>query len=122
MDAIVPNADSVVEQIDSGALTPRTHKVVRELHRHMPLNEAVQQWILSAFDGGEQSTHGEALGDQLWTLMENAPVDQQGGLRLSNCLARPDEAVDWQLAEYLVLRAREQKLPEQQIIAAFHAH
>lgn len=88
----------------------------------MPLNEAVQQKILSVFDGREQSTNDEVLGNQLWALMKNTPVDQQSGLRLSNCLVRPDEPVDWQLAEYLVLWAREQKLSEQQIIDAFHAH
>lgn len=120
MDATGANADTVVEKIDKGALAPRTHKVVRELHRHMPLTEAVQQRALSIFDRGEQSKHGEELVGELWALMANEPIDRQSGLRLTNCLARPDEAVDWQLAEYLVLWAREQRLSEQQIIDAFH--
>lgn len=103
MDAIAPNADSVVEQIDRGVLTPRTHKVVRELHRHMPLKEALQRTILSIFDEGEQCSRGEALSNKIWALIDDVPADQQSGLRLSNCLTRPDEAVDWQLTEYLVL-------------------
>lgn len=50
------NADTVVEEIDEGTLRPRTHKVVRALHRHMRLAEAVQQRALEAFDRGEQNT------------------------------------------------------------------
>jgi hypothetical protein len=122
MDANGSNADTIVELIDNGVLAPRTHKVVRELHRHMALNEALQQRTLGLFDRGEQSKLREELIGELAAAIESAPVDQRSGLRLTNCLAKPDEAVDWQLAEYLVLWAREQNLSEQKIIDAFHAH
>ncbi len=57
----------------------------------------------------------------MWADMHSLAVDQQSGLRLSNCLVRPDEAVDWHLAEYIILWARQQGLSEQQIIEAFHS-
>lgn len=114
------NADTIIEEIDKGTLRPRTHKVVRAFHRHMHLAETVQQRALEAFDHGAQNARGAALQDEIWAIMEALPIDQQGGLRLSNCLARPDEAVDWHLAEYLTLWARQQGLSERQIIDAFH--
>lgn len=114
------NADTVVEEIDEGTLRPRTHKVVRALHRHMRLAEAVQQRALEAFDRGEQNTQGLALQEEMWAMMKPLPIDQQSGLRLSNCLARPDEEVDWHLAGYLTLWARQQGITERQIVDAFH--
>ena len=53
--------------------------------------------------------------------MHPLAVDQQSGLRLSNCLVRPDETVASRLAEYLILWARQQGLSEQQIIEAFQS-
>lgn len=53
-------------------------------------------------------------------MMKPLPIDQQSGLRLSNCLARPDEEVDWHLAGYLTLWARQQGITERQIVDAFH--
>ncbi|MCJ2184525.1 hypothetical protein MTR62_17775 [Novosphingobium sp. 1949] len=114
------NADTVVDEIHEGTLRPRTHKVVRALHWHMRLVETVQQRALVAFDRGEQNTQGLALQSEMWAMMKPLPIDQQSGLRLSNCLARPDEEVDWHLAEYLTLWARQQGISEQQIIDAFH--
>lgn len=121
MDATGANAD-MVAKIDDGVLAPRSQKVVRALHRYMRLSEAVQQRAVSIYDRGEQGKYGEELAGELWALIKSAPADQQSGLRLTSLLISPDEAVDWQLAEYLVLWAREQKLSEQQIMDAFHAH
>jgi len=114
------NADTIIGEIDEGALRPTTHRVVRALHQHMLLEAAVQRRALDAFDRDEQDAHGVSLQHEMWAMIMTLPVDQQSGLRLSNCLARPDEVVDWYLAEYLVLWARQQGLSEQQIIDAFH--
>ncbi len=86
----------------------------------MRLHAEIQRRALDTFDRGEQSSRGAEVAQELWAAMRSLPVDQQSGLRLSNCLAKPDEAVDWHLAEYLIMWARQQGLSEQQIIEAFY--
>ncbi|WP_221234911.1 hypothetical protein [Sphingomonas aerophila] len=115
------DADTIIAEIDAGAIRPTTHKVVRALHRHMQLQAEIQRRALDTFDRGEQSSRGAEVAQEMWAAMHPLAVDQQSGLRLSNCLVRPDEAVDWHLAEYLILWARQQGLSEQQIIEAFYS-
>jgi hypothetical protein len=114
------NAETIIEKIDGNVLRPTTHLVVRALHQHMRLDAAVQQRTLGTFDRDEQHLQGAELQREIWTIIEALPINQQSGLRLSNCLARPDELIDGHLAEYLMLWARQQGLTEQQIIDAFH--
>lgn len=115
------DADTIIAEIDEGAIRPTTHKVVRALHRHMQSHAEIQRRALETFDRGEQSSRGTKVAQKMWAEMHSLAVDQQSGLRLSNCLVRSDEAVDWHLAEYIILWARQQGLSEQQIIEAFHS-
>jgi len=121
MTAEAASADTIVDEIDAGMLDPTTHVVVRAFHRHMRLELEVQQDALTAYDRGDPPADRVPLQEKIWAAMTLCPVAWQSGLRLSNCLVRPDEAVDWHLAEYLILWAREQGLSERQIIDAFHA-
>jgi hypothetical protein len=111
----------VIGAIDAGQLRPMTLAVVRELHRHMFLDDKLQSDALAAIDRGDQPSAMEALQSAMWAKMMSLGASQQSGLRLSCCLTRPDTVIDWELGEYLILWARQQKLSEEQIIAAFFA-
>ncbi len=111
----------VIGAIEAGQLCPMMLAVVRELHRHMFLDDKLQSDALAAFDRGDQPSAMEALQSAIWAKMMSLDADQQSGLRLSCCLTRPDTVIDWELAEYLILWGRQQGLSEEQIIAAFFA-
>lgn len=115
------NADVLIDEIDAGRLQPMTLAVVREMHRHMPLDDSLQINALAAFDRGDSPADMTALQTQMWAKIMSLGAAEQSGLRLSNCLTRPNVMVDWELGEYLILWARQQGLSEQQIIVAFHA-
>ena len=114
------NADVVIDEIDAGRLQPMTLAVVRELHRHMRLDDTLQMAALAAFDRGDQPDEMAALQGQIWAKIMSLDAAEQSGLRLSNCLTRPDVMIDWELGEYLILWARQQGVSEQRIIAAFY--
>ncbi|QHD69244.1 hypothetical protein GS397_20775 [Sphingobium yanoikuyae] len=114
------NADSLIEEIDSGTIAPRTWPVIRALHRHMSQISPLQRNILVAFDRGDSPDSMAPLRDMLWASIRSQSPDEQGCLRLSVGLTRDDEPIDAYLAEFLIQWAREQKLTEQQIIDAFH--
>ncbi|WP_313395486.1 hypothetical protein [Sphingobium yanoikuyae] len=114
------NADSLIEEIDSGTIAPRTWPVIRALHRHMPLISPLQRNILVAFDRRDSPDSMAPLRDMLWASIQSHPPDEQGYLRLSVGLTRDDEPIDAYLAEFLIQWAREQDLTERQIIDAFH--
>ena len=99
-----------------------TRRVVRALHDHMHLDDPLQAEAVSAFDRGAQPFKISEISTLFWTKIDRLGVAEQSGLRLSNCLTRPDAAVDWELAEYLILWARQQGLSEQQIIRAFRVY
>jgi len=120
MVAEATNADVVIDEIDAGRLRPMALAVVRELHRHMHLDDPLQIAALTAFDRGDQPADMAELQSQMWTKVMSLDPAEQSGLRLSNCLTRPNEMIDWELGEYLILWARQQGLSEQRIIAAFH--
>ena len=56
----------------------------------------------------------------LWEKINSLDVESQGGLRLLVALTRPNEVIDWYLAEFMILWARQQGVAEHQIIDAFH--
>ncbi|WP_448537488.1 hypothetical protein [Sphingobium yanoikuyae] len=113
-------ADSIIEEIDAGSIHPTTHLVVRALHEHINLADDLQREALAAFDRGDQSADTD-LQSAMWTKIRELAVEDQSGMRLSICLTRPNEAIDWYLAEYIIGWAREQGVEERQIIDAFHA-
>ena len=121
MTPAIVNADTVIDEIEAGTLRPTTHAVIRVMHQHMRLEDRLQEDVLASFDRGLQPVDMAVFRSEMWAKIDALRPAEQSGLRLSNCLTRPDEAVDWHLAEYLVLWARQQGLSEQQIFDAFHA-
>ncbi|WP_067738512.1 hypothetical protein [Novosphingobium naphthalenivorans] len=114
------NADNIIEEIDAGCLQPALQKVVRVFHQFIRIEDELQGKALAAFDRGETPEELALLQRQIWAKIDKLDPAQQSGLRLSICLTGPDGPVDWHLAEYLILWARQQGLSEQQIIDAFH--
>lgn len=115
------NADVVIDEIDASRLQPTMLSVVRELHRHMRLDDTLQIDALTAFDRGDSPADMTTLQSRMWRKIMSLDAAEQSGLRLSCCLTRPDVMIDWELGEYLILWARQQGVSEQLIIAAFHA-
>jgi hypothetical protein len=115
------NADVLIDEIDAGRLKPMTLAVVRDMHRHMLLDDPLKIEALAAFDRGDPPADMTALQSQMLAKIMSLGAEEQSGLRLSSCLMRPNATVDWELGEYLILWARQQGLTEQQIIMAFHA-
>ena len=115
------NADALIDEIDAGRLQHMKLAVIRDLHRHMLLDDPLQIDALAAFDRGDPAADMTALQSQFWAKIMSLGAEEQSGFRLSWCLRRSDVAVDWQLGEYLILWARQQGLTEQQIVMAFHA-
>ncbi|WP_395391023.1 hypothetical protein WBP07_10675 [Novosphingobium sp. BL-8A] len=115
------NADDVIEEIVSGQLRPRSHSVARALHQFLQIEDAMQREALTAIDRGAGPAELAALQRRIWGKIDKLKPAEQSGLRLSICLIRPDAPVDWELAEYLILWARQQGLSEQNIIDALHA-
>jgi hypothetical protein len=116
------NADDVIiGEIDAGTISPMTHVVTRNLYRHIPLIDTLQTEVVSAFDEASQRHDMAAHQDALWTKIEGLEPDNQGAFRLLVALTRPDEVIDWYLAEFMILWARQQGVTEHQIIDAFKA-
>ena len=114
------NADKLISEIEAGTLSPMTHVVTRSLYRHIALRDDMQREIVKAFDDGLPQSTMAALQAGLWAKIKSLDVRSQGGLRLLVGLTRPNEIIDWYLAEFMILWAREQGLAEQQIIDACH--
>lgn len=119
MNSSSPNADIIIDKIDAGELAPSTLQIVRALHEHMTLLHPLQREALEAFDQGAAPAVFSAMQLRIWQEIDQVGPSQDSGLRLSNCLMRPDEPIDGHLAEYVIEWARLQKLSEQQIIGAF---
>ncbi len=114
------NADDLITEIDAAVINPMTHPVTRGLFRHIPLHDAFQNEVVTAFDKGSQPEDMAAFQPALWEKIDGLDPSSQGGLRLLVSLTRPNEIIDWYLAEVMILWAREQGVAEQQIIDAFH--
>jgi hypothetical protein len=119
MTAAPINADDLIDEIKAGILRPTTRRVARALHQHMRVDDPLQIEALSKFRRGADPAEFVALLDQIWAKIGGLEPDQQSSLRLSICLIRPDEPVDWQIAEYIILWARQQGVSEHQITDAF---
>jgi hypothetical protein len=115
------NADDLIAEIDAAALNPMTHPVTRGLYRHIPIHDAFENEVLTAFDRGGQPEQMAVFQTVLWEKINSRDPVSQGGLRLLVSLTRPNEPIDWNLAEFMILWARQQGVAEHQIINAFHA-
>jgi hypothetical protein len=115
------NADDIIGEIDAAALNPMTHVVTRNLCRHIALQDDLQKEVVNAFDEGDQPSEMAAFQAGLWAKIDSLDVRDQGGLRLLVALTRPDEVIDWYMAEFMILWARQQGVAEHRIIDAFHA-
>ncbi|MCL9998419.1 MAG: hypothetical protein NBV68_03480 [Erythrobacter sp.] len=114
------DADSLIREIDEGAISPMTHIVTRNLYRHISLSDALREKVVAAFDDCSQPHDMAALEAAVWAEIGKTSVENQGGLRLLIGLTRPNEIIDWYLAEFMILWAREEGVTEQHIIDAFH--
>jgi hypothetical protein len=115
------NADDVIiREIDAAAISPMSHAVTRNLYRHIPLLDALQTAVVSAFDETSQPQNKADLQHALWRKIEGLNPDRQGCFRLLVILTRPDEVIDQQLAEYMILWAREQWVTTLNRTAANH--
>lgn len=115
------DADSIIAKIDAGEFAPSTLPVVRAFHDHITLKHVLQREALEALDRKAAPAVLSEIHSRIWQEIDRLGMSDDSGLRLSNCLVRPDEPIDWQLAEYLIAWARQQGLSEQQIIGAFAA-
>lgn len=114
------NADDLIGEINAASISPMTHAVTRGLYRHIPLRDALQNEIVAAFDDCRKSLDMAAFQVALWSKINSLEADDEGGLRLLVALTRPDEVIDWYIAEFMILWARQQGVSECQIIDAFH--
>ncbi|WP_326913422.1 hypothetical protein [Sphingopyxis chilensis] len=121
MNSAPQDADLIIDKIDAGELAPSTLPIVRAFHEHITLKHPLQREALEAFDQKAVPAVLSAIQSRIWQEIDRLGPSNDSGLRLSNCLVRPDEPVDWHLAEYLIDWARQQGLSEQQIIGAFAA-
>lgn len=121
MTSAPQDADLIIARIDAGELAPSTLPIVRAFHQHITLKHPLQREALEAFDQRAAPAVLSAIQSRIWQEIDRIGPANDGGLRLSNCLVRPDEPIDWHLAEYLIEWARQQGLSEQQIIGAFAA-
>lgn len=115
------DADLIIDKINAGELAPSTLPIVRTFHEHITLKHPLQMEALEAFDQKAAPAVLSAIQSRIWQEIDRLGPSNDSGLRLSNCLVRPDEPVDWHLAEYLIDWARKQGLSEQQIIEVFTA-
>ncbi len=113
-------SERIIERIDAGELRPRTHRVCRVLAGHLSKPSAVSVEVIRAFDEGS-SVGNENLSTRLWSEIESLPVGQQGGRRIVVSLLRPDEGVDFHLADYLVGWAEEEGFAASEIVEAFQS-
>lgn len=113
-------ADDIIDEIDAAALSPMTHIVTRCLYRHIPVQDDLQRKVIRVFDDGGQQSEMAVFEAALWEKIKSLDARYQGALRLLLCLTRPSEVIDWYLAGFMILWAREQGVAEQQIIEAFH--
>lgn len=121
MNSAPQDADLIIDKIDAGELAPSTLPIVRAFHEHITFKHPLQREALEAFDQKAAPAVLSAIQSRIWQEIDQLGPSNDSGLRLSNCLVRPDEPVDWHLAEYLIDWARQQGLSEQQIIGAFAA-
>ena len=121
MTSAPQDADLIIARIDAGELAPSTLPIVRAFHEHITLEHPLQREALEAFDQKAAPAVLSAIQSRIWQEIDQLGPSNDNGLRLSNCLVRPDEPIDWHLAEYLIEWPRQQGLSEQQIIGAFAA-
>jgi len=110
--------DEIVGRIDADQLHPMSHPVTRALIEHIPDYSEEDRMLIEAFDANLLDAQ-DRVDQVLWSRINALPVSKQGRLRLLWQLLRPSESVDWQLAEYMILWARNEGVSEEQICSAF---
>jgi hypothetical protein len=112
-----PDADRVVELIDEGRLRPMSHRVTRRLLDHIHDWSEQDRRLIEAFD--EKVLDTEFWYPQILARLRAPAPEERDRADLLWQLLRPDEPVDWQLAEYLVHWARQLGAGEGDILSAF---
>ena len=113
------NADEeIVDRIDADQLHPMSHPVTRALVEHVPDYSEEDRMLIEAFDANLLDAQDWIAG-LLWSRIDALPVKKQGRLLLLVGLLRPNEPVDWQLAEYMIAWSRDEGVGEEDICSAF---
>ena len=112
-----PDADVVIDLIDSERLMPKWHSVVRELCKHIDL-EAPDRALLALIDGGKVPDADSQLR-VLWRRITSQPVERESIPRLLTALLIPDQQLDWFGAEMVIHWARQEGVSEEHICEAF---
>jgi hypothetical protein len=110
--------DEIVGRIDAGQLHPMSHPVTRALIEHIPDYSEEDRMLIEAFDANLLDAR-DWIARQLSLRINTLPVTKQGRLSLLSQLLRPNETVDWELAEYMIAWARGEGVSEIQICSAF---
>ena len=74
--------------------------------------------LIEAFDANLLDAQ-DWIARTLLPRIDALPVKEQGRLRLLWQLLRPNEEVNWELAEYMIAWARDEGLSEELICSAF---
>jgi hypothetical protein len=109
--------DAIVDRIDTGALLPRSHSVVRPLAEKLVTLSPLASEVVAAFDHGMGNKTD--LLTRLWKEIESLPLDQQGGRRMLVALLQPDHQLDGYEAGYYLLWSKQERLTEAEIRCAF---
>jgi hypothetical protein len=113
------NADSLIDEIDSGTLRANRHPTIRSLQRHIRIEDEDICKLIALHDAGVPVDADEWAG-RLWPKIEALPLAGQGALRLTVGLLHPNDVLDWYEAEYFILWSRQQGVAEELIRHAFH--
>jgi hypothetical protein len=112
-----PDADLVVDLIDSERLAPRSHSVARAICRHIDL-DAPDRALLALIDE-KNVPDADGRLKELWHRITSQPVEREGIPRLLSALLIPDQEMDWFGAEMVVHWARQEGVSEEHICQAF---
>jgi hypothetical protein len=108
----------IVDRIDADKLHPMSHPVTRALIEHITDYSEEDRMLIEAFDATLLDAQ-DWISGQLWSRINALPWKKQGRLRLLVTLLRPNEPIDWELAEYMIAWARDEGVSEEQICSAF---
>ena len=115
-----PHLEEIVNRIDAGTLHPRSHSVVRRLAEHLRKISPLCDEVVKAFDDAT-SVGCTDMQNRLWKEIEGLPLNEQGGRRALTSLLQPDEAIDGYYADYLLVWADQESVPEEAVLSAFAA-
>jgi len=110
----------LLADIDAKRVQPRSHIVSRRLADLEVLDDPLAAEIVQAFDAGVPVPNVLLL-ELLWSRIGEVENPKQGAFRTLVSLLKPDEPIDSYHADFLILWAQHEGVPDQAINAAFRA-